>query len=288
MSRCNKCGQGDPHLSDSWCLACTSLEALNGELRLAWGSPGTRILATDLLVSSVRQVRALRRLGIAGAGRIRASSPAAAVPGRAASVAPNKEASQAPPDPPSAPPREVLEKKDVKEEEADAESYYSDSADGSGDEGGKPKDPAEDAPGLTAVPKAKADCREEIPRRRRGEGEVEQTEADSSRATSTHREKRQRTPRRDEREDRHLRSRERQPSWERERIERARRDIRRRTRSRSRHHRDGKGQQRGGRKKRKHRAGSRHQRLYRAHNDPHRRFHHRPPDAFWDRPPSPP
>ena len=40
MSRCNKCGQGDPHLSDSWCLACTSLEALNGELRLAWGSPG--------------------------------------------------------------------------------------------------------------------------------------------------------------------------------------------------------------------------------------------------------
>ena len=84
--RCNKCGQGDPHLSDSWCLGCSAVEALNGELRLVWGSAGTRALACDLLASAVRQVRALRRLGIAGAGRVRASSPVGAAPQRAPTV----------------------------------------------------------------------------------------------------------------------------------------------------------------------------------------------------------
>ena len=93
--RCNKCGQGDPHLADTWCLGCTALEALSGELRLAWGQAGTRALAQDLLVSATRQVRALRRLGIAGGGRVRASSPARA---KARPPAPDRpEASKPPP-----------------------------------------------------------------------------------------------------------------------------------------------------------------------------------------------
>ena len=86
--RCNKCGQDSPHLGDSWCLACSALEALTGELRCGWGSPGSRAIATDLITSAVRQVRALRRIGIAGAGRAKARSPEAAGPGRAASVHP--------------------------------------------------------------------------------------------------------------------------------------------------------------------------------------------------------
>ena len=40
----------------------SSLESLGGELREQWGAEGSRLLATDVLVSTVRQVRALRRL----------------------------------------------------------------------------------------------------------------------------------------------------------------------------------------------------------------------------------
>ena len=78
--RCNRCGQEEPHLGDSWCLACSASEAIVGELRSAWGTAGSRSLASDVLVSATRQIRALRRLGIAGAGRGRPSVPEGAVP----------------------------------------------------------------------------------------------------------------------------------------------------------------------------------------------------------------
>ena len=79
---CHKCRQAVPHESDSWCLGCSAVEALSLELRNIWGSPGSRSVATDIVCSSLRQVRALRRLGLGGAGVGRASStvPADSVP----------------------------------------------------------------------------------------------------------------------------------------------------------------------------------------------------------------
>ena len=68
-------GQTELHLGDSWCLGCAAVEALNGELRCAWGAQGTRLLAHDILSTAVRQVRAVRRLGISGAGRDRVRTP---------------------------------------------------------------------------------------------------------------------------------------------------------------------------------------------------------------------
>lgn len=63
---CHKCRQAVPHESDSWCLGCSAVEALSLELRNIWGSPGSRSVATDIVCSSLRQVRALRRLGLGG------------------------------------------------------------------------------------------------------------------------------------------------------------------------------------------------------------------------------
>ena len=38
---CNKCRQEAGHLGDSWCLCCSAVEALSGELRANWGGAGT-------------------------------------------------------------------------------------------------------------------------------------------------------------------------------------------------------------------------------------------------------
>lgn len=65
---CNKCKQAARFQSDSWCLSCSAWEQLGQELCLGWPSPGGRLLACDLVVSTLRQVRALRRLSSAGAG----------------------------------------------------------------------------------------------------------------------------------------------------------------------------------------------------------------------------
>ena len=69
---CNKCRQSEAYQGDSWCLGCSSLEALGVELKENWGVAGSRAVATDLLTSVVRQVRALRRLGNSTAGETRA------------------------------------------------------------------------------------------------------------------------------------------------------------------------------------------------------------------------
>lgn len=65
---CNKCRQAARHQSDSWCLGCAAWEQVGAELSSSWNSPGARLIATDLLVSTLRQIRAVRRLGQAGAG----------------------------------------------------------------------------------------------------------------------------------------------------------------------------------------------------------------------------
>ena len=70
---CNKCKQAPQFRSDTWCLACTAWEQAGLELSASWKSPGARQVATDLLVSAVRQIRAVRRLGQAAA----VSGPAA-------------------------------------------------------------------------------------------------------------------------------------------------------------------------------------------------------------------
>ena len=157
--RCNKCGQAAPYLSATWCLGCNVVEALTGELRLAWGLGGSRAVATDILVSATRQVRALRRLGIAGGGRARPASPVGAgsraPPGDAE---PPAEAPPPAPEPPATPAREV-----VKREEDDSSEYTDDSGEESEEKVTKEPTPA---PGLTTAPKAKSDRRESLPRRR--------------------------------------------------------------------------------------------------------------------------
>ena len=71
---CNKCRQSAPRDGDTWCLACSSWEALGQELTSRWSCSSSRRLADDLVLSVTRQVRFLRNLS---AG-IRANAEAAA------------------------------------------------------------------------------------------------------------------------------------------------------------------------------------------------------------------
>ena len=272
--RCNRCGQEEPHLGDSWCLACSASEAIVGELRSAWGSAGSRSLASDLLVSATRQIRALRRLGIAGAGRGRPSVPEGAAP-RASPKQPERSASRPPqaalPEPPPPPPRAAEKRAPVEDERVKREEVSREASDESEGEESEPR--AEDevvqaeASGLKAAPKstARSSNRSEIPRRRTHERPEEEPErgADSHRASS-------------HRESHRHRSRDR-----RERGDRERRD---RSRSRRRRpHPPHEGKPRKRKKNRPgHRGGSKHQRLYRAADDPFKRFHYKKPEEFWD------
>lgn len=281
--RCNSCGQADPYLGDSWCLACSAIEQLRGELRSAWGAPGSRSLAQDVLVSATRQVRALRRLGIAGAGKSRPSVPIEAGKGRASSQGPDRATSVAPgkslPEPPPPPARETPEAEarlptEVKEEVADpaSPSAYSESTEEE-DEAEDTEIPPE-ASGLKPVPKSRVDNRSEIPRRRvteRAESD-HRGGADSGRASSAHRDRSRR---------RRSRSRERrrdgEPSGHRRREHREHRH----------HDRPDGGKKKKKRGKRKnHRAGAKHARLWRAAEDPFKRLHYRQPESFWDKDPS--
>eukprot|EP00438_Fugacium_kawagutii_P035668 Skav205025 [mRNA] locus=scaffold1026:370533:376645:- [translate_table: standard] len=69
---CNKCKQSPRFHGDTWCLPCSAWQQLGCELAETWATPGSRLLCGDLIISTLRQVRALRRLAGAGAG----SSPA--------------------------------------------------------------------------------------------------------------------------------------------------------------------------------------------------------------------
>lgn len=265
-ARCNKCGQGEPHLSDSWCLCCCAVEALAGELKCAWGNAGTRAVASDILVSATRQIRAIRRLGIAGAGKGHPAVPEPAGTAAAGQGAPSSERPAPSAERPLAsaarergssalPPPDAEEVRASVKKEAPAEasaSCYSES-----DESEEKTHDAEVAPGLKAVPKARSeDRREEPSRRRRGSRERGDRRAGSDRAPAPREREDQRSP------------------------------IQRRHRSRSRHRRrPHRNPDKPRRKRKNHRGGSKHQRLWRAQEDPYRRFHQKQPDRFWDEAP---
>ena len=276
MLRCNKCGQAEPHLSDSWCLGCAALEALNGELRLGWGAAGSRALAHDVLSTAVRQVRALRRLGIAGAGKGRALTPERG----ASQVCAPPPAPRAPAPPPAETEREPKDTRGegesapaasesvraVKEEQAAEESGSEYTED---DEETEEEEFCES--GLKPAPKASAESqdRPEIPRRRT----VERPEG------------RDRDDRRTREPSRH---RERRGEREEERHRDRRSEYPHHGRGRSRTPRGDRPKRKDKKRKRKrphHRGGSRHQKVWKAAEDPYRRFHYQQPGSFWDRPP---
>ncbi len=129
---CAKCRQSEALEGDTWCLACSSWDALGRELSGHWDVPGARILAADLVVSCVRQIRGLR--GSAGLVRqavpavvsggdreTRPSSPVATTP--KAAPASGKRPLPAPPPPPKPVKGESYsEEEEEGEEEVEEES----------------------------------------------------------------------------------------------------------------------------------------------------------------------
>ena len=57
---CAKCRGFPAQEGDSWCTGCIGWEALGRELTAHWDSEGGRHVANDLVVSTCRQVKALR------------------------------------------------------------------------------------------------------------------------------------------------------------------------------------------------------------------------------------
>ena len=82
MSLCARCKRASPAHADTWCLACSAWEALGTELGFAWHHPGLRVVASDVLVSAARTVRALRvtRGAAPSAGHARALPSEASAP----------------------------------------------------------------------------------------------------------------------------------------------------------------------------------------------------------------
>ena len=61
-SVCAKCRQISAAEGDSWCSGCSAWEFLGRERTSSWDSKGARLLASDVVVSAARQVKALRSL----------------------------------------------------------------------------------------------------------------------------------------------------------------------------------------------------------------------------------
>lgn len=252
---CNKCGTSPPHASDSWCLACSALEQLGAELKGTWGAQGTRAIASDLIASCLRQVRALRRFGLA---QLRPAEPLHPPPGRELPSDRERERSRAPAvrsvDKES---REearkldrTVERRDASPDEDEEESFEEESE----------EEDEEEAKATT--PKAKASP---------PKGAVKEKERSRSGGRSSRHREGGSTGHRD-------RSRS---ALDREELPRRR--------SHRRHHvhsGEDRGRGRGNTRKRYrpgHRGGSKHQKFHRAIDDPYRRFHHQQPDSFWDR-----
>lgn len=273
---CQKCRQAVPHESDSWCLGCSAAEALTAELRNSWGSQGSRALATDLVVSGLRQVRALRRLGLAaGSGR--------AVRGQDAAEGRETPRGSLPPPEPAVGPRSSLRSggqgdppapAEVKREELEEEESESEAS-------------AEESPCTGAFPKSKA---EPLPRRRTSEGGRTEPGVEEASSRIGRREDASDPAHKQAKEEARGRGdRQRGESLNRREAEvaRDRKDKKERSRSRKRKsstggHHQHRGEPGQRKKKRSHRAGSKHQRLYRAAENPYKRFHHRRPDGYWD------
>ena len=80
---CARCKRAPPAHADTWCLACSAWEALGTELGFAWHHPGLRVVASDVLVSAARTVRALR----VTRGATPSAGHARALPGEASAAA---------------------------------------------------------------------------------------------------------------------------------------------------------------------------------------------------------
>ena len=172
--KCNKCGEADAFSSDSWCLACCTHEELGLELRGHWGLTGSRALATDIVTSAVRQVRALRRFGLAGAAAERASSKEGAGISLASSVKPEVSSEAPVPDPRvAAPPRKEVK---AETEAEDSGSEYTETEDD------EPATPV--APATTA--KAKPPEKDKSPVKRRLVAREEKTRERSSEPSASH------------------------------------------------------------------------------------------------------
>eukprot|EP00438_Fugacium_kawagutii_P026039 Skav215411 [mRNA] locus=scaffold356:146656:153836:- [translate_table: standard] len=232
---CNKCNRAPPYGADSWCLACSAVEQLQAELRDSWGVEGSRSIVTDLLATTLRQVRALRRLGLAsGAGPSRLQSVAAPPVEKAAPSGRKAEAS---------PPQEKRPadsaKEHVKEEkkaESSGEESYED------EEEGEEEAPCTTTPKSKAAPSKEESRSEKRDRSRRHEEEAERYQEKSRKRSRSDKRGREELPR--------LHSR------------------RRHSREDRGHHHDGATREKRKRKRHGHRGGSKHQRVYRAEADP--------------------
>eukprot|EP00435_Cladocopium_sp_Y103_P035000 s165_g9.t1 len=146
-ARCNKCGQADAEGGDSWCLACSAVEHITGELKSGWGTPGSRAICTDLLVSCTRQVPARE----------------------------DRAPCETAPPPPAEPGEKEREPIPLAVNEEPARRDRSESSEGESEESEEPahdSEVASDTSGLRALPKARAEDksdRSELPRRRHSE-----------------------------------------------------------------------------------------------------------------------
>ena len=127
---CAKCRKCEPNTGDTWCLGCTGLETLTGELAASWQTPGFRTAANDLVVSCVRGVRALRHLSAScasaeqsRAARARSGQSAAVSEGRAARSPPKERARAPTPPPPPLAVKEQEEESGESETEEEEEEY---------------------------------------------------------------------------------------------------------------------------------------------------------------------
>ena len=269
MSKCNRCHQAYGFQGDSWCIACAAWEQLGSELNLQWGTPSSREIATDLLVSGVRQIRALRRVSLGGAGYCRASS-VASVERAERSSAPcrsggeRKEVGQGRTSAAAlAPGREKVGDREVKKDKGEelpglkaapktgvksesGESYEEE------EEEGEESEESEDRP-RTVLPPAE---RSPVPRRRSGGSgtRVEQPKEGRGEAIASERRERQ----------------EKRRGKESARADSDRGVFKREEKRKRKRHGPG---SRGGRK---------HQRHYRALDNPYQKLHYKPPQEFWD------
>ena len=122
MVTCNKCHQYTPLGNHSWCLGCTGVEALQGELAAPWRTSGFRAAANDLVVSAVRGVKALTDLSQSVYSAEQSRAATRQVSSKASSAPPSPEAIRPKlPAPPPPPPRRDVLSPDSQESEEEEE-----------------------------------------------------------------------------------------------------------------------------------------------------------------------
>ena len=121
---CAKCRGFPAQEGDSWCTGCIGWEALGRELTAHWDSEGGRHVANDLVVSTCRQVKALRSV-TAGLTRSGGSVPE---PRAGSSRARGDTRVPEPPAPPrrreaeGSPPKRACKEEELSEEDEGEES----------------------------------------------------------------------------------------------------------------------------------------------------------------------